>query len=792
MYFKGTRCLLQETKIGKMVNDLRRKIKNEKLAKRVKQLVRNWKKLLDETAPVNGSAGPRHPAVAQLQCSPAVSPALTHGASSGRLASPGAGAGKPSTPKLMASRMASPALAARSASPAQPPRSGSPALTPRTVSPALSRKTGSPALTPRTMSPALTRKTGSPALTSRTSSPALAQKTGSPALAHKTVSPVLIPKTCSPTLAARSASPAPMARSGGRQGTSPAMSHRLTSPAVSASGLKAAPSPSVRPGVSPAVLPAVSGRVTSPLVSGGVVSPLVSGQVVSPASVPTGRSSGPGSPAMSGRQEQQSGKVVSRHKPKGKGATKKDSEGGPAAPCVNSDSSQDRVLGHVEGGRLDSDDESSCSSPRTGPSYNTPRQNHSNKASLTKSTSKPNVTDQKEVSKTNVANRKRARELSESPPLDTHKKSRLDSPGLSFHSHGLDKAINGYASKSKRKHPPGSETVASASSLSSGPVLVSSPQLSKTFSENSCPLPTSDSFLRQTSCDSRLSAQSLDRPARDKHKVKTTEQLIEDLQKKNNSSKVGNSIMTKLRTNQIDKDVDFAGSVLPEGLKPRGKRGRPRKNDVCVSVPSSDETLSQVKNELVERFLNTSDPSSPVDDYSPFRDDLLPDPSQSALGSQLEMGACSSSYSKDNFDSFSTSRQDRSESAPKDESSMDAISPPLAPSSQTEGTGSALSLQEISSHGERTGSALSLQEIYAQLPPVDYDIDWDAVDFFELPEPTPVSDSLMERLHTERLPGVNGLYDMNGDWTSWHQTITLPSFEGDQLHILPYVDLDNS
>jgi hypothetical protein len=140
------------------------------------------------------------------------------------------------------------------------------------------------------------------------------------------------------------------------------------------------------------------------------------------------------------------------------------------------------------------------------------------------------------------------------------------------------------------------------------------------------------------------------------------------------------------------------------------------------------------------------------------------------------MSACASSYSKDNFDSsFSASRQDRSDSAPKDENSMDATSPPVPFTSKT----------------ERTGSALTLQEIEAQLPPIDHDIDWDAVDFFELPERLPVTEESVNQLHNERMPGINGVNDMNGDWTSWQQCVTLPSYEENMLHILPYVDLDN-
>ena len=720
-----------------MVNDLRRKIKNEKLAKRVKQLVRNWKKILDQTAPVNGTPGLVHPAISQVQSSPTVSPALsrTHGA--GRLVSPAQFRGKPNTPTLLgAQRCASPALLGNKSG-AVGGRKG--------VSPAMS---GNPRGTPTSVG---------------------VQRVASPALPAGHLRPPLIPsasgRVASPAVSGRAASPAVSGRA-----ASPAVSGRVASPAVCGR----------------AVSPAVLGRVASPAVSGCVVSPApghVKGQpsplvaTSPPIQSPALRSTTPVAGA-SGRREDYSG-ASSRHRSKGRVAAVAENSncGGRVTPTsLHSENSQDRVLGETDNGRHDSDDGSSCSSTRTGQSRYAYPHNHSTGVSLPNSNNKNYGKDQRELSKTNVANRKRTRESSSSPPSVAHKKSRLESSSLSVSSHKQDRVINGCVSKSSKKTPAGVDLtrVSSANSLPSVQ-QVSSPPMSSALSDDHASLVHSDILFRQESSDSRFSAQSFDRPSRDKHKVKTTEQLIEQLQKQNNSSNVGNSIMTKLRTNQIEKERDLPGSVLPAGMRPRGKRGRRGKNDdINLSVPSSDLMLSQVKSELVERFLKTSDPSSPVGEYSPFKEDLLPDPTVSALEPKLELGACSSSYSKDNFDgSFSASRQDRSESAPKDESSMDAISPAIPSTSQS----------------ERTGSALTLQEIYAQLPPVDDNIDWESVDFFELPEPTPVTDELVDCLHNDQLPGVNGLFDINGDWNSWRQTMTLPTFDGSSLDILPYVDL---
>lgn len=664
-----TRSTLEETRIGKMVNDLRRKIKNEKLAKRVKQLVRNWKQILDATAPANGSPGQVHP-------SPAVSPALGRNASASCLVSPalnrkgispGLAAGRPVTPT--AAVVSSPALAA-----------GRPK-----ASLSVSGKMASPALPGRVVSPAVGRCVASPAISDSIASPSLSGRVASPSISGRVVSPAV-----------------------GRM------------------------APKVQP---------------SPLVAG------------TPVHSPNLRTTTPGL----GKKENSGSSY--KYNVKGKTPVGSDSTNGackltPSFFC--SENSQDKMTGDAEHGRIDSDSESTCSS-KTGHSRGGFTPFSTANASLSKSSNRDSGQDQREVSKTNVANRKRTRDDKlETPPDGAEKKAKTESV-VSFSGHKPDRLLNGCVSKPSRKDIP---HVSSTSSLPAYQKTALSPIMSN--EDHPLHLSHSEIFLRQASSDSRMS----DRSVRDKNKVKTTEQLIEELQKKNSCSAASN-IMTKLRTNQIEKETEVPESPLPIGVRQRGKRGRRSKNEIIQSVPSSDLTLSQAKNEHVARFLKSSDPLSLVEEDSPFRDDMLPDPRVAALGSRLELGACGGPYTKDNFDnSFSASRQDRSESAPKDESSMDASSPPL-PSTL------------------RAGSGLTLQEIEALLPPIDTDVDWDAVDFYELPESLPVTDKDVNRLHGERIPGVNGIYDINGGWTKWQHCVSLPSYEGNMLHILPYVDLDN-
>lgn len=708
-----TRATLEQTRIGKTVNELRKKIKDEKLAKRAKQLVRSWKNILDGTVPVvNGekSVRPGHPAVAALQVSPAMSPGLSR------------------TPPSVAGRGVSPALSRDIARTS--------AASSRLASPALPA-TGKP-LTPT-------------AAKSRVASPALAgNKLGGQ-------TPVTSQRVASPALAVS------------KLGDQTPLSSRVISPSL--------------PGSKPRTpLLASASRVASPGIDSGKAGIRPSSATSSPALSPSPHPSTPGS--LVSRRELDAARAASRDKSRvnlvaGREDT---SSSGRATPTgrltpssIHSENSQDRVLGDRGNGAADSDSESNSNFSRSNrASFNHQNNHSSSSATLSKSSDRGSSSkDQRDLSKANVANRKRTREHSLSPPEVSSKQLKLESSGLSVNSNSKhERTINGCV-KSGKKTWSGPELprVSSTCSLPANFGRLSSPK--SQFTTGNGEASVSDSLQHQESVDSRLSSQSFDRPSRDKHKVKTTEQLIEQLQKKNNSSRVGASVINDLRTNQIEREKDVQGSVLPPGVKPRGRKSKRGKDDVQLTVPSSDVTLSQAKNELVERFLETSDPSSTVEEYSPFKDDLLSQRSDSVLEPSLGLGACSHSFSKGSFDS--------------------GFAPSLhhvpRPGSEEKAEGEGLETGAVSTLQDSTG-ALSLEQIYAQLPPVDDDVDWDAVGFYELPETEPVTDEVVNRLHTTQWAGVNGLYDINGDWQRWHQTVTMPSYEGDMLHVLPYVDLD--
>ena len=53
-----------------------------------------------------------------------------------------------------------------------------------------------------------------------------------------------------------------------------------------------------------------------------------------------------------------------------------------------------------------------------------------------------------------------------------------------------------------------------------------------------------------------------------------------------------------------------------------------------------------------------------------------------------------------------------------------------------------------------------------------------------------VAEETIEKMEKEKWSGVNGCYDDVGDWRNWTQIVALASYGGDDINILPYVDLD--
>lgn len=234
-------------------------------------------------------------------------------------------------------------------------------------------------------------------------------------------------------------------------------------------------------------------------------------------------------------------------------------------------------------------------------------------------------------------------------------------------------------------------------------------------------------------------------------KVKTTAQIIAELQARSGGTKVGSNVIKQIETNQIVKESDVPESVLPPGARPK----RNKKRNLESSVLDSDQshaTLSQTKSELVEKFLRSSVTPSTAVDMSPFKCD-------------------------DQTESLEHAKTDTS-SEVVDSSGGDIVCRSDEVKSQTEPDSNRVKFP-------------TLEEIMQDLPPIDYDNIVDDVDNNEIPDQGVLSEELVNKLHNDEWSSVNGNYDSGGEWHDWTQMFTNFSYTDEPLHILPYVIVDD-
>ncbi|XP_059178392.1 mediator of RNA polymerase II transcription subunit 26-like [Physella acuta] len=447
-------------------------------------------------------------------------------------------------------------------------------------------------------------------------------------------------------------------------------------------------------------------------------------------------------------------------------------------PSMNSESSQDRLIG-------DRENQDSVKFPigsdRRNFNFDNSHLVHSTVSASKSANSCNRASDQRDVSKTNVANRKRTRpiHLEDSNDLSAEpssKQPRLVSSSPSLSKQIRSDVINGEVNKKSHIKSPAMGVRDSlvdpktfAASTRSGRQELPDASITQNRSHQKLPL------SRQDSIDSRLSVQSSDsRGFREKlSKVKTTEQLIEDMQRKS-ATTVGTSIIAQIRTNQIRKDLDSQKNVPPSSSKRKGRKKRGSEMELPDTESVSDgRKLAQTKSEYIERFLQTSVAPTPGEDS--FEHSLQP--LRQEEEQSLVLGGCSATFNQSSYESgypSYSSRQDKPDSGP-------SASPPEA-----------WDVLDHPSHLPSTSTLdtlerLSEEQLLARLPPLDLsNIDW-AIHDYQSPEPVPVTESLVKRLHEEHLEGINGTFDRDGQFKSWHQMLTMDSVYDEPLYILPYV-----
>ena len=291
--------------------------------------------------------------------------------------------------------------------------------------------------------------------------------------------------------------------------------------------------------------------------------------------------------------------------------------------------------------------------------------------------------------------------------------------------------------------------------------------LMKSASSNSLSKSFSDKRNVNLGVKTEYDASSRDKFVSLTPKVKSTAELIHELQAKNSLS-VGKDTVRQIESNLIRKEHDEEDqSVVPASVKPRPRKKPGARGEL---IPPSTPVSLKTKTEMVEKFLETSVNQSP-DDLSPIKYELPRTESPSVSTSFEDDSSNLTSQRKLVSPAGSANEQIKSESVINDKGKCDS--------------------NDKGKSSEPEDKPLSLDEIYSKYPPLDLDGFVFDSDEYEMPEPLAVTDSVVSRLHDENWSGVNGVLDSTGSWRDWTQTLSLDSYQGDMVHILPYVIVDD-
>lgn len=267
-------------------------------------------------------------------------------------------------------------------------------------------------------------------------------------------------------------------------------------------------------------------------------------------------------------------------------------------------------------------------------------------------------------------------------------------------------------------------------------------------------------------------------------KVVTTAQLLQKLDIKLPRS----DTVSKITNNQIEKELDPDNiSIVPAGAKPRPRR---KPGTVVIPPSSCDSSLEQTKTEMVQKFLQSSvTPStSELDMAGAFKYDLtgIPDSPGSidVTGVSDHSGIHSlGSVAMDNHSQLAADQQHSHSTSHRN----DSQAPPVM-----------FFIGDEEATNDREGGIAPKPDQNAPevdpweaLPPLRMaDLVWPSEEAQETERAKP-TESTVDKLHNEQWKGVNGRTDYLGEWRDWTQTYSLPTYNADLLHILPYVNIDD-
>ena len=226
-------------------------------------------------------------------------------------------------------------------------------------------------------------------------------------------------------------------------------------------------------------------------------------------------------------------------------------------------------------------------------------------------------------------------------------------------------------------------------------------------------------------------------------KVKTTVELIAELQAAKSTRLTASDTITKIVTNQIEKEEDDINvSVVPPSAKPRHRRKNGSAN--TPAPPAAPADLSRTKSDLVHRFLQ-----------------------------QVEQ-----SKEEDDVDVLGTDSYDLTKPEPLFQPKKPVIDLSIDPYSLLP----PLNYDEISSWSDDEPNTVAIKrnaitgeypDGYDRSPSIDSEPD----------------ERIIDKVVDGEWDGVNGtVNNVNNEFNPWTETFTISSTD-EAVHVLPYVDL---
>ena len=337
--------------------------------------------------------------------------------------------------------------------------------------------------------------------------------------------------------------------------------------------------------------------------------------------------------------------------------------------------------------------------------------------------------------------------------------------------------LNGETPKKRgRGRPPKNKPQIIASSTFEPPPVNGSTPISKNFVERKnvhLALKTDSETLRN---DKFISMTP---------KVKNTAELMQSLLEKNNLS-VGKDTVRQISANLIQKESDEdRHSVVPSGARPRQQKKKGAKNELIP--PSTPSSLTKTKTEMVQKFLESSVTDANPDDLSPLKYELPRTESPGNASTSFEDSLDGNQDSRKHY-LMDSNKHDQTQSSSVIGGEISPLKTETFAADSVVKPGCSTDSQQQTPGAERP---LTLEEIYSKYPPLDLENFVFDNDTYEVADPVDITESDIQRINNEHWSGVNGCQDMFSEWKDWSQTLSLSSYNGDPLHILPYVCVDD-